>query len=83
MTVEIAIKFHAGVCAVVGVRETTIEVPTGSDTAMLLERLVARYPPFAKVCDHVYLAVNRVYAKGSVELKDGDEVSVFPPVLGG
>jgi molybdopterin synthase sulfur carrier subunit len=35
------------------------------------------------VPESLLVAVNMEYAKGDVELKDGDEVAFFPPVTGG
>jgi len=33
--------------------------------------------------DSLLVAVNMEYARGEVELRDGDEVAFFPPVTGG
>ncbi|MBI2992641.1 MAG: MoaD/ThiS family protein [Gammaproteobacteria bacterium] len=33
--------------------------------------------------ESLLVAVNMAYARGDVELRDGDEVAFFPPVTGG
>jgi len=42
-----------------------------------------RFPAMAAVVDHVRFAVNEAFAADDVELHNGDEVAVIPPVSGG
>lgn len=48
------------------------------------ERALAEYPPLRRFGSALLVAVNQEYARDlEVELRDGDEVALFPPVSGG
>jgi MoaE-MoaD fusion protein len=48
------------------------------------ERALADYPDLRRFCSSLLVAVNEEYARDlGVELRDGDEIALFPPVSGG
>jgi molybdopterin converting factor small subunit len=49
----------------------------------LYNTLVSRYPGLAAMEKSTLMAVGVDYQKRNYVLKDGDEVSLFPPVQGG
>lgn len=71
------------------VAETSEEsVPLQPETATttgLLARLVALHPGLRSVLESCVLALNQEYVSQGevVQLKDGDEVAVIPPLSGG
>jgi molybdopterin synthase catalytic subunit len=64
--------------------EAVLRVPRGATAGEAFERLREEYPSLRRFRDSLLVAVNQEYARDlSVELKEGDEVAVFPPVSGG
>ena len=64
--------------------ELTLSLPSGTDARAAFERLLADYPGLRRFRASLLVAVNQEYARDlAVELKDGDELALFPPVSGG
>ena len=58
-------------------------VPDGCTAGELFRRLAGRYPGLAQAERSTLMAVGTDYQPRDYVLKDGDEVSFFPPVQGG
>ena len=64
--------------------EAVIQVPSGATAREAFGRVLEEYPALLRFRDSLLVAVNQEYARDlSVELKEGDELAVFPPVSGG
>jgi len=64
--------------------ELTLLLPAGTHARAAFERLLAEYPGLRRFGSSLLVAVNQEYARDlDVELKDGDELALFPPVSGG
>jgi MoaE-MoaD fusion protein len=64
--------------------EALLRVARGSTAREAFERVLEEYPSLRAFSASLLVAVNQEYARDlSVELKDGDEMAVFPPVSGG
>jgi molybdopterin synthase catalytic subunit/molybdopterin converting factor small subunit len=64
--------------------ETLLRVAPGETAREAFERLLELYPRLRRFRDSLLVAVNQEYARDlSAELKEGDELAVFPPVSGG
>ena len=48
-----------------------------------LAQLIEKYPQLSRFGRSLLIAVNQEYARPDVQLSDGDELAVFPPVSGG
>jgi len=59
---------------------TTDEPPT---VARAFQQLVERYPALERFGRSLLFAVNQEYATLDTDLKDNDELAIFPPVSGG
>ena len=58
-------------------------LPDGSSLEMLLKKLHSRFPKLAPMQKSTLAAVGLDYQRADYVLKEGDEVSLFPPVQGG
>jgi molybdopterin converting factor small subunit len=58
-------------------------LPEGSTIRDLCEQLAARFPKWGAMRASTLIAVGVEYQRQDHVLKEGDEVSLFPPVQGG
>ena len=79
----IKVCFYSYFKDLAGCTETTEELPAGSTVAELLSRLSMRFPRLAAMRKSMLVAVGVDYQAPDYILKEGDEVSLFPPVQGG
>lgn len=61
----------------------TLQLRDGGSGNDLWVELLKQYPELADLKKRTRLAVNLEYVSDRIELKDGDEVSLIPPVSGG
>ena len=59
------------------------ELPAGANVAAARVAVVEAHPEIASVMSRVRSAVNQTYVGDEVELHDGDELALLPPVAGG
>ena len=81
MTVRI--QFFSWFRDLAGCAQTTEAIPDGSTLDDLYRKLTARFPKLAAMQKSTLIAVGVDYQPRDYALKDGDEVSLFPPVQGG
>ena len=64
--------------------EAALDLRAPATAASAFEQILEAYPPLRRFGRSLLMAVNQEYAQQSdVEVKDGDELAVFPPVSGG
>ena len=64
--------------------EAELTLPEGETARAAFARLLETYPDLRRFRSSLLVAVNQEYARDlDVELKDGDELALFPPVSGG
>jgi molybdopterin converting factor small subunit len=80
---KIRVRFHSYFRDLAGTGECLEEVAQGGSVSDLLDRLVRRFPKLAQARNCGLTAVGLDYATRDQPLRDGDEVSLFPPVQGG
>jgi molybdopterin converting factor small subunit len=81
--VRIAVHFYSYFKELTGSAGTVEAVPDGSTLGDLHDRLAGRFPKLAAMKRSTLTAVGVDYQTRDYVLKDGDEVSLFPPVQGG
>ena len=80
---KIRVQFFSYLREHVGCTATEADVETGCTLGELFEQLLARFPKLTPMKKSTLLAVGVDYQPRDYVLKDGDEVSLFPPVQGG
>ncbi|MFN8547571.1 MAG: MoaD/ThiS family protein [Candidatus Eisenbacteria bacterium] len=60
-----------------------LELPEGAHLERALSAFYARHPELRSFAPSCLVAVGLEYAPADLALKDGDEISIIPPVSGG
>jgi len=79
-TIGVQVRFFALLRDRAGCAERSFEMPAESTVADLLELLEREIPGLPS---GLAVAVDRAYAPPGLELRDGHEVALIPPVSGG
>jgi len=80
---SVTVHFYSYFKDLVGCAQTVEALAPGSTIAELQQKLFARFPKLATMRNSMLVAVGVDYQPKSYALKEGDEVSLFPPVQGG
>ena len=80
---QVQVQFWSYFKDLTGCAQATEELPPGATIGDLLQRLHARFPKLVSMQNSTLIAVGVEYQARDYLLKDGDEVSLFPPVQGG
>lgn len=83
LSVQIRIHFYSYCKELAGASSVSELIEPGARIADLLERLYMHFPKLASARGCLLVAVDVDYQGGDYELREGDEVSLFPPVQGG
>lgn len=81
MTIEV--QFFSRLRDLLGTARLERTVPEGETVGGLLSSLQAEFPGLRPWDAHLLLAVGLEFAERSQTLRDGDTVSIMPPVQGG
>lgn len=80
---QVSVQFHSYFKDLTGCAQTAETLAAGSTLGTLYEKLVTRFPKLSAMRRSTLLAVGVDYQPRDYVLRDGDEVSLFPPVQGG
>ena len=80
---RVTIAFFSYFKDLTGCAETTAELAEGSTLGELQEQLRLRFPKLSGLQASTLAAIGYEYQRPGCILKDGDQVSLFPPVQGG
>jgi molybdopterin converting factor small subunit len=80
---RIVICFHSYFKDLTGCAETVEEVANDCSLGALHDQLMKKFPKLAAMKRSTLIAVGVDYQPRDYTLKEGDEVSLFPPVQGG
>lgn len=80
---KVEVQFFSYLKDVTGVSATSQELPERATIHQLMQQLHERFPKLAPAARSTLIAVGLEYASPDLQLKDGDQVSLFPPVQGG
>jgi sulfur-carrier protein len=80
---RITISFYSYFRDLTGAAEATETLADGSTISDLLKQLFTRFPKLEAMQNSMLIAVGLEYQKRDYRLREGDQVSLFPPVQGG
>ena len=80
---EISVHFYSYFKDLTGCTQTTETLPAGSTLGSLYDKLALTFPKLGAMKKSTLIAVGVDYQPRDYMLKEGDEVSLFPPVQGG
>jgi len=80
---NVHVSFYSYFKELTGTAQTSESLPEASTIDDLCRLLAERFPKLGGMRRSTLIAVGVEYQGGDYVLKDGDEVSLFPPVQGG
>jgi molybdopterin synthase catalytic subunit/molybdopterin converting factor small subunit len=80
---KVRARFFGFYRELVGISQADLEVEERISLADLKQKLAEVFPPLQVFSDNLLLAVNGEYGSDELDLKDGDEIAVLPPLGGG
>lgn len=68
-----------------GLENSSIDIPQSCDRQRLFSEIGNSFPRLLEILPQVAIAINNEYVRGDgiLQLNDGDEISLIPPVSGG
>lgn len=80
---NVKVRYFAAHKEAAGVAEEEVALPEGSTVADLLDKLLGMHPDLEPLARDTVVSVNRGVGGPTVELTEGDDVALFPPIAGG
>jgi MoaE-MoaD fusion protein len=81
--IRVRVLFFGAAREVAGSSELELDLSAPATARTALEEILARYTDLRRFGRSLLFAVNQEYARDEMEVRDGDELAVFPPVSGG
>jgi molybdopterin synthase catalytic subunit len=82
-TIHVHVLFFGAARDAAGSEEIDFEISAPADAAKARAQLLTAYPSLQRFGNSLLLAVNQEYAEADREIREGDELAIFPPVSGG
>lgn len=80
---KITVLFFAQARERAGAASAQLELPDAARVSDALAALARAHPPLEALWPHLAVAVDGVLARGEMQLRDGAELALLPPVSGG
>ncbi|HEX8141368.1 MAG TPA: molybdopterin converting factor subunit 1 [Pyrinomonadaceae bacterium] len=81
--IVVRVLFFGAARDITGSSEIELEISAPASAASALEEVLARYPELRRFGRSLLMAVNQEYAREDSDVREGDELALFPPVSGG
>ena len=82
-TVRVALVYLGQAREVAGTKEEQLELPTPAKVEHAVSRAMSAHPKLSELKETIKLLINGQWAASDTELKDGDRLTLLPPVGGG
>jgi molybdopterin synthase catalytic subunit len=82
-TVRVRVLFFGAAREAAGRDEVDLNLRAPATSANAFAEILSRYPELRRFGRSLLFAVNQEYARGEAEVREGDELAIFPPVSGG
>jgi molybdopterin converting factor small subunit len=83
LSMRVPVHFYSYFKELAGCPDTAVELPAGSTVGQVLAEVHRRYPSLAPMQKATLIAVGVEYQDREYILREGEEISLFPPVQGG
>ena len=81
--VRVRVLFFGAARDAAGHSEIDFVLKSATTSGAAFEEVLAKFPALRRFGQSLLFAVNQEYARADREVRDGDELAVFPPVSGG
>jgi len=81
--ITVRVLFFGAARDAVGAEQIDLTCDDGCTGGQALQQLLSQYPELGRFGKSLLLAVNQEYAELNRDIRDGDELAIFPPVSGG
>ncbi len=82
-SINVRVLFFGAARDATGTGELQLALKSPATARVAFEELLTTFPDLRRFGRSLLLAVNHEYAPVDVEVRDGDELALFPPVSGG
>ena len=80
---QVTVRYFAAHKEAVGVAKETVELPPGTTVKELVDELMLRHPGLEALRRDTVVSLNKGLGPEDIQLRDGDDVVLFPPISGG
>lgn len=82
-TINVRVLFFGAARDAAGTDETTIELLAATTCAVAFDHILQMFPELQRFGKSLLFAINQEYAQPDREVREADELAIFPPVSGG
>jgi molybdopterin converting factor small subunit len=82
-TLKVALVYLGQAREVAGTKEEEVVLPAPAKLEQAISQAMTAHPKLAELRETIKLLINGQWAASNAELKDGDRVTLLPPVGGG
>jgi molybdopterin synthase sulfur carrier subunit len=80
---QVRVQFFSHLRDLASTPERSVEMPEGSTVADLLDKLYSERPKLRAADKTILVAAGVEFVERDYRLREGDEISIMPPVQGG
>jgi molybdopterin converting factor small subunit len=80
---KVQVQFYSHLRDLAGISETEIDVAENSNVASLLEKIYEERPLLRSSDKSILVGAGVEFVDRNYQLKEGEEISIMPPVQGG